>query len=170
MSRPYYPDGVTGNPAGPFSKPAGEWSIFSTGLQLDLVYNAIIQHVGFVLGLATDVPANCTGVAGFDDMFAVSGVIGELANGIQIFPGSVPIYRGSQLVGGIGVSGDGVDQDDMVAFLGVHEAAQQLGGFSNAAPQMRADNLVPQGTRLRYINCPATPYISGDEQNVCEGK
>jgi len=170
LSRPYFPDGVTGNPPGPFSKPAGQWSPFSTGLQLDLVYNAIIQHISFVLGAAPDVPANCTGVDGFDNAFALSGVIGELANGTQIFPGSVPIYRGAQLVGGIGVSGDGVDQDDMIAFLGVHEAAQQLGGFSNAAPQTRADNLAPQGTSLRYVNCPATPYISSDEQNVCEGK
>ena len=61
LSRPYFPDGVAGNPAGPFSKPAGEWSPFSTGLQLDLVYNAIIQHVGFVLAAAPDVPQNCTG-------------------------------------------------------------------------------------------------------------
>jgi hypothetical protein len=171
LSRPYYPDGVTGNPAGPFSKPAGEWSPFSTGLQLDLVYNAIVQHVGFVLGaVVADVPANCTGVDGFDNGFVLSGVIAGLANGTQIFPGSVPIYRGGTLIGGIGVSGDGVDQDDMIAFLGVHEAAQQLGGFGNAATIMRADNLAPQGTALRYINCPVTPYISSDEQNVCEGK
>ena len=170
LSRPYYPDGVTGNPAGPFSKPAGEWSPFSTGLQLDLAYNAIIQHVGFVGGLVPDVPQNCTGVDGFDNGFGVSGVIGQLANGTQIFPGSVPIYRGAQLVGAVGVSGDGVDQDDMIAFLGVHQAGLQLGGFGNAAPMMRADTLVPQGTRLRYVNCPVAPYIDSNEQSVCDGK
>lgn len=170
LSRPYYPDGVTGNAEGPFSKPQGEWSPFSTGLQLDLVYNAIVQHVGFVSNLVADVPTNCTGVDGFDNNFATSGVIPALANGTQIFPGSVPIYRGSQLVGGIGVSGDGVDQDDMIAFLGVHEAAQQGGGFSNAASAIRADTLVPQGTRLRYVNCPVTPYLNSDEQNVCDNK
>ncbi len=170
LSRPYYPDGITGNPEGPFSKPLGEWSPFSTGLQLDLVYNALVQHVAFVSNLAPDVPANCTGVDGFDNNFALAGVISQLANGTQIFPGSVPIYRGSQLVGGIGVSGDGVDQDDMIAFLGVHEAAQQGGSFGNAAPSMRADTLVPQGTRLRYVNCPVTPYLNSDEQNVCENK
>jgi len=171
LSRPFYPDGVTGNPEGPFSKPQGEWSPFSTGLQLDLVYNAIVQHVGFVSNLvAGDVPANCTGVDGFDNNFGLSGVLPQLANGTQIFPGSVPIYRGTQLIGGIGVSGDGVDQDDMIAFLGVHEAAQQGGSFSNAAPNIRADTLVPQGTRLRYVNCPVTPYINSDEQNVCENK
>jgi uncharacterized protein GlcG (DUF336 family) len=169
LSRPYFPDGVTGNPAGPFSKPAGEWSPFSTGLQLDLVYNAIVQHVGFVLNLVPDVPQNCTGVDGFDNGFALAGVIPALANGTQIFPGSVPIYRGATLVGGIGVSGDGVDQDDMIAFLGVHEAAQALGGFGNAGPAMRADTLTPQGVRLRYVNCPVTPYLNSDQQHVCDG-
>jgi uncharacterized protein GlcG (DUF336 family) len=170
LSRPYFPDGISGNPPGPFSKPPGQWSPFSTGLQLDLVYNALVQHVGFVLNLVPDVPANCTGVDGFDNGFALSGVIPALANGTQIFPGSVPIYRGSTLIGGIGVSGDGVDQDDMIAFLGVHEAAQAMGGFGNAAPTVRADTLTPQGTRLRYVNCPVSPYIDSDEQDVCEGK
>ena len=170
LSRPFFPDGVTGNPPGPLSKPPGQWSPFSTGLQLDLVYNAIVQHIGFVLTLAPDVPMNCTGVDGFDNAFALSGVIPQLANGTQIFPGSVPIYRGAQLVGAIGVSGDGVDQDDMIAFLGIHRAGQSLGGIGNADKQMRADTLTPQGIRLRYVNCPITPFIDSDEQNVCEGK
>jgi len=170
LSRPYYPDGVTGNAPGPLSKPPGQWSPFSTGLQLDLVYNAVVQHVGFVSNLVPDVPANCTGVDGFDAGFALSGVIPQLANGIQIFPGSVPIYRGQTLVGGIGVSGDGVDQDDMIALLGVHEAALVMGSFGNAPAEIRSDTLTPQGTRLRYVNCPVTPYIDSDEQNVCTGK
>ena len=170
LSRPFYPDGVTGNPPGPFSKGAGEWSPFSTGLQLDLVYNALVQHVAFVAGLGVDVPTNCTGIDGFDDNFVTANVITQLANGTQIFPGSVPIYRGSQLVGGIGVSGDGVDQDDMIAFLGVHEAAQAGGSFLNAPASMRADTLVPQGSRLRYVNCPVAPYLDSEEQNVCDGK
>jgi uncharacterized protein GlcG (DUF336 family) len=170
LSRPFYPDGVTGNPNGPFSKPPGQWSPFSTGLQLDLVYNALVQHIGFVLAAAPDVPMNCTGIDGFDNAFATAGVIGQLANGTQIFPGSVPIYRGNQLVGAIGVSGDGVDQDDMIAFLSVHRAGQSLGGFGNAVKAMRADTLTPQGVRLRFVNCPITPFIDSDEQNVCEGK
>lgn len=170
LSRPYYPDGVSGNPPGPFSKPAGEWSPFSTGLQLDLVYNALVQHVAFVAGLGADVPTNCTGIDGFDDNFVTANVISQLANGTQIFPGSVPIYRGSQLIGGIGVSGDGVDQDDMIAFLGIHEAAVAGASFSNAPASMRADTLAPQGSRLRFINCPVTPYLNSDEQNVCDGK
>lgn len=38
-----------------------------------------------------------------------------LATGITIFPGGVPLYKGGRLVGAVGVSGDGVDQDDIVA-------------------------------------------------------
>ena len=61
----------------------------------------------------------------------------RLANGIQIFPGSVPIYRGNQLVGGIGVSGDGIDQDDMISFLGLHNAGVRLGAIGNADSAIR---------------------------------
>ena len=35
-------------------------------------------------------------------------------NGIVFFPGSEGLYRNGQLVGGLGVSGDGVEQDDYV--------------------------------------------------------
>jgi hypothetical protein len=93
-----------------------------------------------------------------------------LANGLQIFPGSVPIYRGGMLVGAIGVSGDGVDQDDMVAFLGLQNASQALGGSISQAPAARrADMLSPQGTRLRYVQCPQSPFLNSQQENVCEG-
>ncbi len=174
LSRPYYPDGIDGNPPGPFSKPPGRWSVFSVGMQLDLVYNAVIHHVAFVAGIVgSDVARNCTGVVGIDDpgqLFSQPTPLSQIANGIQIFPGSVPIYRGQQLVGGIGISGDGIDQDDMIGFLGVHLAGEQLGGFGNAPIEIRADQLTPQGVRLRYINCPQTPFLDSDEQNVCQGK
>jgi uncharacterized protein GlcG (DUF336 family) len=42
----------------------------------------------------------------------------EFRNGIITFPGGVPLYKSGELVGGIGVSGDGVDQDEQVAFGG----------------------------------------------------
>ena len=41
-----------------------------------------------------------------------------MQNGITIFPGGVPLYKAGVLVGAIGVSGDGVDQDDFVASAG----------------------------------------------------
>jgi uncharacterized protein GlcG (DUF336 family) len=39
-------------------------------------------------------------------------------NGIITFPGGVPLYKNGKLVGGIGVSGDAVAQDEWVAFAG----------------------------------------------------
>jgi uncharacterized protein GlcG (DUF336 family) len=171
LARPFYPDGVDAAPAGPLSKPAGEWTPFSTGLQLDLAHNAIVQHIAFVGGLAPDVPQNCTGVRGFNLGFGASGSFPQLANGLQIFPGGVPIYRGGALVGGIGISGDGVDQDDMIGFLGLHEASLLLAGaIGNAPAGIRADTLVPSGNRLRYVNCPQAPFIDSTAEGVCEGK
>lgn len=167
LSRPFYPDGIDGNVNGPFSRPFASWSPFSTGLQLDLIVDNLVQHLQFVTGAAmTDTPARCTGLP----LLLPTGS-NHVANGIQIFPGSVPIFRGNVLVGGIGVSGDGVDQDDLIAFLGLHDAGIASGtGIGNAPQAIRADNLVPQGVRLRYVNCPVAPFVASDEQNVCENK
>lgn len=145
LSRPFYPDGIDGNPPGPFSVPIQVFSPFNVGLQLDLVAARL-----------TSPGSSCTSISG-------------LRNGIQIFPGSVPIYRGAQLVGGIGVSGDGVDQDDMIAFLGLHLAGEQLGTINNADPAIRADTLTPRGVRLRYINCPQAPFINSIGVDSCDG-
>jgi uncharacterized protein GlcG (DUF336 family) len=174
LSRPFFPDGINGANPGPFSKPAGEWSVFSTGLQLDLSINAILQHVLYVAGAQpTDVAAGCAGVDLANDLSSITQTTTSLriANGVQIFPGSVPIYRGNTLVGGIGVSGDGVDQDDMIAFLGLHDASQALGGsVGNAPAAIRADTLTPQGVRLRYVQCPQAPFLDSTADNVCDGK
>ncbi len=172
ISRPFYPDGIAANAHGPASKPAGEWSPFSDGLQLDLVYNALVRHVAFVAGLGVpDAPQNCSGVEPLADGLGVANAAPQLRNGIQIFPGSVPVYRGNQLIGAVGVSGDGIDQDDMISFLGTHNAGQALGGvIGNAPPAMRADTIKVGGVNLRYIQCPQSPFLDSNEQNVCEGK
>jgi len=39
-------------------------------------------------------------------------------DGIIEFPGGIPLYRNGELIGGIGVSGDGVEQDEDVAEAG----------------------------------------------------
>jgi uncharacterized protein GlcG (DUF336 family) len=173
LARPFYPDGLLGRGAGPLSKVAGQWSPFSTGLQLDLVINAILQHVLFTAGAAPDVGNNCAGVGIASDLssFTASAQNLRIANGLQIFAGGVPIYAGNTLVGGLGVSGDGIDQDDMIAFLGLHNAGVALGGsIGNAPASMRADMLDPQGVRLRYVQCPQAPFIGADTDNACEGK
>lgn len=168
LSRPYFPDGEVGRPNGPLSRPIVQFNPFSTGLQSALIVGNLAQHLGFVTGaIAADTPRNCTGLP------QVTPGATRLDNGIQIFPGSVPIYRGGALVGGIGVSGDGIDQDDMISFLGLHNAGQRVGGIGNAAKDIRADRIVVQvgsrQVRLRYINCPFAPFLGSTAQNVCEG-
>lgn len=164
LSRPFFPDGQPGTPHGPLSRPIQRWSPFSTGLQSALIFRNVLQHVSFVAAGTPDTPNQCSFLAD------AAGGRKRLANGIQIFPGSVPIYRGSALVGAIGVSGDGIDQDDMIAFLGTHNAGQRLGTIGNAPPAIRADRLVINGTRLRYVNCPFAPFLDTADQNVCAGK
>ncbi|WP_209348484.1 heme-binding protein [Pontixanthobacter sp. CEM42] len=168
LSRPYFPDGEVGPIAGPLSvEDPNTFSPFAVGLQTDLIAVNIVQHLGFVQGANPDTANECT--------FVPDGPGGQkrIANGIQIFPGSVPVYRGNQLVGGIGVSGDGIDQDDMVSFLGLHNAGQRVGGISNAPAAIRADRIVVNinggSVRLRYVNCPFAPFLDDPAQNVCEG-
>jgi uncharacterized protein GlcG (DUF336 family) len=174
LSRPFYPDGIDDSGInGPLSKPPGQWSVFSTGMQFDIANNAILQHVLFVatMGALPDVAPGCPGVSLASNLTATQTIAGvQAANGLQIFPGSVPIFRGGTLVGGIGVSGDGVDQDDMVAFLGLFNAGQTLGTIGNAPMGQRSDALTPQGTRLRYVQCPQAPFVNSDLENVCGGK
>jgi uncharacterized protein GlcG (DUF336 family) len=168
LSRPYYPDGIDGSANGPLSEPIAAWSPFNTGLQLQLVLSNLAAHVSFLLDPTAndDTPQGCTALAARPQTS-----VSRLPNGIQIFPGSVPIYRGSTLIGGIGVSGDGIDQDDMISFLGLHNAGLELGtGVGNAPRSIRADNLVVGGARLRYVNCPFLPFLDSNEQNVCAGK
>lgn len=160
IATPLYPDGLDGTPNGPLSKPYSEpdvqWSIFNNGLELDLVYNKLLASL-----TAGDVTRDCTGNP-------------RLENGITFFGGGFPIYRttsaGTQLVGAIGVSGDGTQQSDLVGLLGIAEAAQALNtGIGNAPPAMRADTLTPQGSRLLYASCPASPFVDSDVQDACDG-
>ncbi len=72
-------------------------------------------------------------------------------NGIVFFPGSVPLYLNGKLVGGLGVSGDGVDQDDFVTNGG----AQGYAAPSN----ITADNFLIRGVRLPYLKFPRDPTV-----------
>jgi uncharacterized protein GlcG (DUF336 family) len=70
-------------------------------------------------------------------------------NGIVFFPGSLPLYKNGALVGGLGVSGDGVDQDDYVTNAG----AQNF----QAPTMIRADQVLIQSVRLPYLKFPRNP-------------
>jgi uncharacterized protein GlcG (DUF336 family) len=70
-------------------------------------------------------------------------------NGIVFFAGSTPLYRGNTLVGGLGVSGDGIEQDDYVTYFGA-------GPF--LPPQnIWADRVIVDGVRLPMFKFPRHP-------------
>ncbi len=72
-------------------------------------------------------------------------------SGIVFFPGSTPLYRNGVLIGGLGVSGDGVAQDDLVTAAGAT-------GF--APPEaIRADQIVIGDVRLPYFKFPQNPEL-----------
>jgi uncharacterized protein GlcG (DUF336 family) len=73
----------------------------------------------------------------------------ELPNGITIFPGGFPLYRNGVLVGAIGISGDGVDQDDIVGASGTENFL--------APDAVRADQFIFKGARLPYAKFPRDP-------------
>ena len=129
LSRPFFPDGIDGTSNGPFSKPISVWSPFNDGLQSALVRSAL---------LGAQPVASCTAIP-------------NLRNGIQIFAGSVPLYKNGVLVGAIGISGDGIDQDDIVAAAGSV-------GFE-APESIRADQLFVRGVRLPYVKFPRHPNL-----------
>lgn len=177
IARPYFPDGEVQRGPGSLSPAIADFSPFNTGIQSELIFDNVVAHVLFALGASgTDTPSRCTTLPD-----ATPGQ-NRLQNGIQIFPGSVPVYRGNMLVGAIGVSGDGIDQDDMIAFLGTNNASVRLNtGIANAPFSIRSDQVVVQianpnaGVRLRYVGCPFAAFVDlprGDpaNNNVCQSK
>lgn len=67
-------------------------------------------------------------------------------NGIVFFPGSAPLYRDGVLIGGLGISGDGVEQDDIVTVAGTVAAP----GYEPPS-RIRADQIKVRGVRLPYV-------------------
>jgi len=78
-----------------------------------------------------------------------AGAANDHKSGIVFFPGSAGLYRNGVLVGGLGVSGDGVDEDDFVTSAGTQ-------GFE-APTAIRADQTLIDGVRLPYFKFPRNP-------------
>jgi uncharacterized protein GlcG (DUF336 family) len=131
LHRPFFPDGIDNTAAGPFSTELNEWSPFNVGLQLDLIKTNLLAAIG-----GGSVPCS---------------TIPNLPNGIQIFPGSVPVYKNGVLVGAIGISGDGVDQDDLISAGG--------GNGYSPAPAIRSDQVFVRGVRLPFLKFPRSPNL-----------
>lgn len=130
LAEPRFPEGIDGKPPGPFSILNDGGSNFTTALQT-----------------GPRLPANAhNSVLGFDSFFPSTNFRDPRnpanQNGVVFFPGSAPIYIGTSLVGGLGVSGDGVDQDDVVT-------AFATAGFKTPS-NLRADQFFVRGVRLPF--------------------
>ncbi|MEQ1921117.1 MAG: heme-binding protein [Pyrinomonadaceae bacterium] len=145
LHRPLFPDGINFTQEGPFSTSLTNWSPFNDGLQLDLIRTSLttpcapgIKGKSPRRGVPLGVACPCSAIP-------------EVRNGIQIFAGGIPLYRGNTLVGAIGVSGDGIDQDDLIA----------AGGANNFAPPqgMWSDKFFVRGVRLPFLKFPARPFL-----------
>ena len=75
----------------------------------------------------------------------------NLPNGITIFPGGFPLYRNGALIGAVGVSGDGVDQDDLISASGA--------SLFLAPVPIRADQTQYRGARLPFAKFPRNPAL-----------
>ena len=134
MAQPFFPPGIPDTDAGPLSVPRAEWSPFNTGLQLDVVRDKLDEFLATL-----EPPGTC------------SAAIPRLKNGITIFPGGVPLYKDGHLAGAVGVSGDGVDPDDLIASAG-------SAGYE-APPEIRCDRLSVRGVRLPWVKFPRHPDL-----------
>jgi uncharacterized protein GlcG (DUF336 family) len=75
----------------------------------------------------------------------------NLPNGITIFPGGFPLYRNGVIIGAVGVSGDGIDQDDIVSASATRDFPTPL--------EIRADRFSYRGARLPYAKFPRNPAL-----------
>lgn len=147
LGLPFYPEGQDGLQPGAFSQlrdgvPGVNYDPFSLAT------------------LGAPQPASAfTSVVGFDAFNPGSnfregqspGVVIANQSGIVFFPGSTPLYLdingdgiAAELVGGFGISGDGVDQDDVVTTFGAV-------GFLPPIQVTRADLVFVRGIRLPYL-------------------
>ena len=142
VSQPFYPPGIggTANPNLPFDPNTNDPALFVRpgNAAPGPLYNLAIQN---------QLPAQF-------QRWGNSPPDPGYQNGLTFFPGSVPLYKPDangvmQLVGALGVSGDGVEQNDLIAFEGGV-------GFRPPA-ELRIDTFEFDGVKLPYLKFPETP-------------
>ncbi|HEX5272338.1 MAG TPA: hypothetical protein VFW33_17695, partial [Gemmataceae bacterium] len=135
LAQPRYPEGIDGEAPGPFSilNDGGSNAItgLNTGAPLPAsAFNSVEGYVAFHPSANFHDPLNP-----------------QNQDGVVFFPGSSPLYKPiggvETIVGGLGVSGDGVTEDDTITY-----AASK--GFATPASVLRADQVTVGDVRLPY--------------------
>ncbi len=127
LAQSMYPPGITGSNPGLFFGLQEKFSIITP-----IPLNATNPVNGLVFTTSTNVNPN-------------------LPNGITIFPGGFPLYRNGVLIGAIGVSGDGIEQDDIISAMG--------SSLFPSNESIRADRTQYRGARLPYAKFPRNPAL-----------
>ncbi|MCD6048942.1 MAG: hypothetical protein K0Q55_345 [Verrucomicrobia bacterium] len=133
MAQRFYPPGIDSTTAGIFLGLQERFSLFPQNVTNPLNGAVVTTDAGPVPGAPN----------------------GNLPNGITIFAGGVPLYRNGVLIGAIGVSGDGIDQDDLVAAAG----AAALNGIFLPPEAIRGDRTIHRGARLPFVKFPRNPAL-----------
>lgn len=151
LAEPNYPSGVDSSIPGDFSilhdLEAGAQALGQTITTFGFDKRDLVDFQGPIPHTEFD-EANGT-VAGLTSFFPGANMRDpdnpEHQNGVVFFPGSTPIYDpvSGDLIAGFGVSGDGVDQDDVVTYNGA-------AGFLPPDAVLRADEVFVEGVRLPY--------------------
>jgi uncharacterized protein GlcG (DUF336 family) len=143
LAVPKYPSGNASALPGPFS-------ILNTP--------GINRTTGLNVGAPLPAAAFNSTVLGYDSFnpgtnfrASAAGISPANQNGVVFFPGSTAVYLANTLKGGYGISGDGVDQDDVVTFYGAT-------GFS-APAKIQAVQFFVRGIRLPYIKFSRTATV-----------
>ena len=142
LSLPRFPEGID-FPSGPFSQINDGGTNLNTAQTVGVplpasAFQSVFGFSSFHPGSNFRQPATATTPI-------------QNQNGIIYFPGSSGIYVGGQLISGFGISGDGVDQDDVVTFGG-------QAGY-NAPDSLRADFQFVRGVRLPYQKFNRQPIL-----------
>jgi uncharacterized protein GlcG (DUF336 family) len=143
IAQPRFPSGIDGTAPPPFSI-LNDDSLDVASAE-NLASPAAVSEFQSALGYDAFFPMTNFRDGGDAGVVAAAGPDQSVANqnGVVFFPGSTPLYRNGVLIGGLGVSGDGVDQDDVVTFLGSL-------GFRADGNALRADQT--------FIDCVRLPY------------
>ena len=142
LSQPRFPEGIDGTLPGPMSILNDGGSNPLTGLTVGspLPASAFQTALGF---------------NSFNTMTNFHEPWSPNQNGVVFFPGSTALYiyggPTPTIAGGFGVSGDGVNQDDLVTSVGIN-------GFQPPAG-VQADNFFVRNVRLPYAVFPRNPEL-----------
>lgn len=165
IHRPFFPDDIEASQAGPLSTPIETFSPLNEGFQTDYLLQGAngdpryqVKHFDLSFVIGRSILNVLTGKTPTIDTHFCDATNGKafniLNNGLMIFSGSSPLAKAGKIVGAIGISGDGTNQDDIISAYGSQNY--------EVPPANRCDRVQMRGIRLPYTKFPRHPHL-GEE-------